>query len=401
MAEAGGGFVVRVDDGGEPLGYLAVDATVGGRAHGGLRLRTGLQADEIRLLARTMTYKYGFLGLPLGGAKAGVVGDPEAEPAARRARLERFGRALAPLLRARVYVPAPDMGTDNLDIRRVLAAAGVRVHARQLRVSESGRFTARSVLACARAAAAQLGWELSGRTAAIEGLGKVGAALAGLLAAAGVRVVAVSTARGARHDPDGLDVPALSALAASEGSRAIELHPGGRRIEAPRLLEVEADLLFPCAGHHTLTVANAGGVRAGLICPGANAPLTAEAEAALEARGVLIVPDFVANCGGVLGTVMAYAGLSEQAFERALEGQVAPRLAALLVQARARGLPPRRLAAEQAERRFAQLRTEAERRSPARRLVEFGLSLHRRGLAPAALVRPFARRAIRRSLSEW
>ena len=390
-----------VEDETGALGYLAVDSTVGGRAHGGLRLRPGLDADEIRLLARVMTYKYGFLGLPLGGAKAGVVGDPEAEPAARRARLERFGRALGPLLRARVYVPAPDMGTDNQDIRRLLAAAGVRVHARQLRVSESGRFTARSVLACAEVAAAHLGLSLRGQTAAIEGLGKVGAALAGLLSRAGVRVVAVSTARGAVHDPAGLDVQALQALAAAEGSRSVERYPGGRQIEPPRLLEVETDLLFPCAAHHTLTAGNAGRVQARLICPGANAPLTAEAEAALEGRGVLIIPDFVANCGGVLGTVMAYAGLPEQAFDQALEGLIAPRLARLLDESRRQGVPLRRLAVAQAERRFTALRASAGRRSPGRRLVDIGLALHRRGLVPAACVRPFARVSIRRALSAW
>lgn len=136
---AGAQLACTVIRDGSPVGFLAVDSTVAGRACGGLRLAPGVDEAEVRVLARSMTLTYGFLGLPQGGAKAGVRGDPEAPEEERRALLRAFGRAIAPLLRARLYTPGPDMGTTNEDIRQMLAAAGARPRRRELRGDALGR----------------------------------------------------------------------------------------------------------------------------------------------------------------------------------------------------------------------------------------------------------------------
>src|SRR5581483_6681684 len=201
--------ILPVENGRERLGWVAIDSTVCGRARGGLRLVADLESDEVSDAARCMTLKYGLLGLPQGGAKAGVRGDPDAPRAERRARLLEFGRAIEPLLRARSYVPDADLGTDASDIRWMAESLGLRVGAREWRASHSGVWTAHSVLAAMRAGLRRSGRELRGATVAIEGFGAVGSALAGLAHAAGARVVAVSTSRGALFDARGLDVPSL------------------------------------------------------------------------------------------------------------------------------------------------------------------------------------------------
>jgi glutamate dehydrogenase (NAD(P)+) len=131
----------------EVLGYPGVDSFVNGRSHGGVRMRQDVTPEEIGLLARTMTKKYGFLGLPLGVAKAGVFGDSEATLEERRARMARFGRAIGELLRKELFVPAADMGTDLEDTRHMLREAGVRIQKRRLPAVSSGYFTAHSVFA--------------------------------------------------------------------------------------------------------------------------------------------------------------------------------------------------------------------------------------------------------------
>ncbi|MGH7542895.1 MAG: Glu/Leu/Phe/Val dehydrogenase dimerization domain-containing protein, partial [Gemmatimonadota bacterium] len=214
-----------VRDGDQVLGFVAIDTTVRGRALGGLRLAPDVTAEEVAGLARAMTLKYGLAGLPQGGAKAGVLGDPDAPVPERRDRLETFARAIAPLLKDRVYQPDTDMGTHAEDIHAMLGAVGVRVGRRALRNDQSGYYTALTVLAGARAALSRRGLRLESATAAIEGFGSVGGSLAMLLDRTGARVVAISTSRGALHCPGGLDVGRLQELAAQHGSRVVLEYP--------------------------------------------------------------------------------------------------------------------------------------------------------------------------------
>lgn len=240
---------------------------------------------------------------------------------------------------------------------------------------------------------------LAGSEAAIEGFGKVGRALALLLAQAGARVVAVSTCRGALFAPDGLDVPRLARLAAAEGSWVAERADLGRRQAREALLELPAALLFPCARHHSIHAGNAAQVQARIVCPGANNPLTPEAEALLEARGVLCVPDFVANAGGVLGGTMEYASVSAQRIREFTERHFRPRVVRVLAEAAVRGVSPREVAEEEARRRFAQVARRAARPTPATRAFGLALEAYRRGWVPGALVARLSLPFFERSLA--
>lgn len=358
----------------------------------------GVGCEELSLLARDMTLKYGFLGLPQGGAKGGVPFDPDAPVEQRRQRLADFAKAIAPLLRARVYVPMSDMGTNNQDIRHMLRVARVPLLRRELRGNRSGYYTARGVLAAARAAAAHIGQDWSGSRAAIEGFGKVGSSLARMLDEQGVHVVGVSTSRGALYHPGGLPVPRLLEASALGGSAFVESFPGAMRLPLSQLLELPCDFLFPCARHHSISLDNAPRINARVVAPGANSPCTSEAEDQLSRRGVLVVPDFAANCGGVLGGTMEFAGVPVPAIDAFLEGRLGRRIAGLLVAAERRQVSLREFAVSQALEGFQQVRSRQENPAWSQSVFRAGLGLHRRGWIPEALVGRLAMRYFDRLL---
>lgn len=394
-AEADGPqLIVRAHDGDELLGYVVVDTTADGRSHGGVRMHEGVTVEELRLLARAMTLKYGYLGLDFGGAKAGVLGNPEAPAEARRARLASFGKAVAPLLAAELFVPAADMGTTLTDVRVMLDAARVKLGRRRLPDISTGEYTAHSVFAAAEVLARHHGRSLATMTVAIQGFGKVGARLARLLSEAGSRIVAVSTSRGGLYAPDGLDVEALVDQVATHGSDVVRSFPDGERIELEQLLALDVQMIFPCAQHHAITAANVDRLRARLLCPAANAPWPVAVEKRFETLGIGYLPEFATNGGGVLGAVMAYAGFSHRervAFVRQVFGQNAR---CVLERAAVEGVSVREVAERLVDLRRAA--TAGDSRSPRRSLSRLGLALHRRGLLPTRLVRACARPYLRR-----
>ncbi len=388
-----------VDADGSTLGYVAVDSLVQGRACGGLRLLPRLEAADMLALAAAMTLKFGLLGLPQGGAKAGVIGDPEAAPALRQARLAAFARAIAPLLADHRYVPCSDMGTSGADIRAMLAAVGLPPPRRALRGTNSGVFTAASVAAAASAVAvASRPGGLVGLTAAVEGFGSVGANLAAMLVQAGVRVVAVSTSRGALYDVAGLDVLALRELAARLGSAVVDQYEQAQRLDRAELLTLPVDLLCPCGQGKSITVDNADAIQAKLICPGANLAVDQASEARLIGRGVLCVPDFVANSGGVLGGTMEFAGLGRDYTVDIIHRYTRQAVELLLERARREEILPSQLAANLARARHRQLAGQLANPTPSGRLAALGLAGYRAGLVPAFAIRPLTRRYFRRRL---
>ncbi len=375
-----------VTRGSEITGYLVIDSTVGGHSCGGLRMLPDIDREEMSGLARAMTLKYGFLGLPQGGAKAGVCGDPASPRSVRWRQLKDFAGAIAPLLRNRTYVPGNDMGTDNGDIRYMLRSIDFPIKKRELRGTRSGYYTARTVLAGAKQAAAHLGMSLEGCTAAIEGFGKVGSALGELLEAVGARLVAISTSKGAIYDPLGLDVKQLIQLSGKDGSRVVETYRGAEVLPRAALLELQVDLLCPCARHNSLRVDNGERVKARIICPGANNPLTPEAERALYERGVLCMPDFVTNCGGVLGGTMEFASVGKSQIEAFIDQQVGDRISRILREAEQRKVSPRTVAEAMAVRRFEEVQKRAAHPTAGSRVFALALECYRRGLIPGPLV---------------
>jgi len=287
---------------------VVVDNTALGPAIGGVRVSPRVTTDEVWRLARTMTLKNSLAGLPHGGAKAGIMADPAGIDKERSFRV--FARMIRDLAD---YIPGPDMGCDEMAMAwihdEISRAVGLPEEIGGLPLDKLGA-TGFGQAESAEVAAPLAGMGLKGARVAIQGFGSVGKAAARFLIAKGAILVAVSDSRGGIHDPDGIDLQALAT--AKEESGSVTAYGKGRLIPAEELFGVACDILIPAATPDVIHRGNAGSVTAPLILQGANIPVTAEAEEALHRRGVLIVPDFIANAGGVIMAAMEYAGRSEQ-----------------------------------------------------------------------------------------
>jgi len=386
-----------VTDDGRLLGYVAIDSTVAGRSRGGLRIVSDLSESEMRAAARSMTLKYGILGLPQGGAKAGVIGNAEGSAGERAQLLNAFARAAAPLLEQRRYIPDADLGTTAAEVREMMRSLGTRVGRREWRGHHSGDHTARSCLAAAIAVLARERRTLAGCRVAIEGFGKVGAPLARLLASRGAIVIAISTSRGALHAAAGLDVEHLAARAGREGSDIVERGPG--RLVRGALLELPVDILFPCARYHAVHAGNVERVAAAAIVSGANDPLSPEAEGSLQRRGVTVIPPFLSNCGGVLGGTLEFAGVGLDRVGEIVEQTVGRLVGELLERAERTGEDLGRLAEDEALARHAAVTARAESPTVSGRIVAAGLAAYHRGWLPESVAAYFATRHIMRGLA--
>ena len=400
LDSGGAQLICSVRDGAELTGCLVMDSLVGGRSCGGLRMVPEIDEGEMRRLASNMTLKFGFLGVPRGGAKAAVRGDPEAPREERWARLAQFGQAIAPLLQHHVFSCGADAGTEPADIRHMLEAVGVSAERRWSDIVPPGYYPALTVITGARAAARHLGIDLGGLTAAVEGWGKVGTAMGRFLDEVGTRVVAISTSRGAIYDPQGLDVKRLLELARQHGSRVVELYEGAQHIELDALLELPVDLLSPCAKEDSVHAGNVERIKARMVCSGANNAVTLEADRALFARGVLCLPDFVTNCGNILGSAMEVAWMSTEHTTAFIQRYVGESIRRLLEEAAARHVPPRDVAIPFALRRFQQMRRKAARPTISDHLVGLGVELNRRGLVPGPIVAAVSRRYFERLVAQ-
>ncbi|HEX4902879.1 MAG TPA: Glu/Leu/Phe/Val dehydrogenase [Acidimicrobiales bacterium] len=322
---------VRRDDGSLEVftGWRVHHNTVRGPGKGGIRFHPEVDAQEVTALAAQMTLKTAVCGIPFGGAKGGVRCDPHSLSTAELERLtRRYTVAIAPLLGPDKDVPAPDVNTDGrvmawlLDTLQMtgggvhlpaavtgkpLAVGGTKGHA-------GG--TASGVVVCARAAFRAMGMEVPGRRAAIQGFGKVGGPLAFLLQSAGMRIVAVSDVTGAVLNEGGLDVAALSAhVDATGGVAGFAL---ADPIPADDLLAVPCELLVPAALGGVIDATVAERVQSPLVVEAANGPTLPSADAVLDRRGITVVPDVLANAGGVTASYFEWAQ-ARQGFPWGLE----------------------------------------------------------------------------------
>ena len=305
--------------------------------------------EECLRLARAMTLKNAAAGLPHGGGKSVIVADPHAPEPER----ERLVRAFAAAIRTLVdYVPGPDMGTSERSMAwihdEIGRAVGLPAGLGGVALDEIGATGLGVAVAC-EVAAGSVGLDLEGARVAVQGFGAVGRHVAGFLAARGCRLVAAADLGGTVHDPAGLDV---AALAARKGAgHSVATLPGAETLERDAIVEVDCDILVPAARPDVIHAGNAGGVRARLIVPGANLPATAEAEAALHARGILLVPDLIANAGGVIAAAVEWRGGTEGVAMRTVEERIRSNTGRVLEEARRRGSAPRDAALRLAEDR--------------------------------------------------
>ncbi|MEV4220956.1 Glu/Leu/Phe/Val dehydrogenase [Nonomuraea sp. NPDC049725] len=306
-----------------------------GPAKGGIRFHPGTDIHEVTALAMWMTWKCALVGIPYGGAKGGVAVDPGTLTTRELERLtRRYVNEILPMIGPEKDIPAPDVGTDEQTMAWIMdtysvnagyAVPGV-VTGKPMQLGGSlGRAgaTSRGVQIAALSA---LGHAPEGVTVAVQGFGKVGALAAQYLSDAGCKVVAVSDVTGAVHAPGGLDVAALRAHVAETGQ--VLGYRDADVLGHDELFELDVDILVPAALEGVITEANAARVRARLVVEGANGPTTPEADEILAANGTVVVPDILANAGGVIVSYLEWVQ-NMQAFSWS-EGEVARKLKDLM-----------------------------------------------------------------------
>ena len=304
-------FPVEMDDGTISMfhGYRVQHNVARGPAKGGIRYSLKATLDEVRALAMWMTWKCAVVEIPFGGAKGGVEVDPKQLSLRELENLtRRYTTEISVLIGPESDIPAPDIGTDDQTMAWIMdtysMGKGYSVPAvvtgKPVSIGGSrGRSTATSmgIVHVVECAAAKLGFELEGATVAVQGTGNVGMGAIENLANRGARIVAASNSRGGAYDASGLD-PIRVRAAVKEGVPLSEL-PGVDAISNEELLAADVDILVPAAMEGQITGRNAVDVRARLIAEGANGPVTPVAEEILLDAGTFIIPDILANAGGV------------------------------------------------------------------------------------------------------
>jgi glutamate dehydrogenase (NAD(P)+) len=302
---------IRMEDGSVRVfsGYRVHHDNTLGPSKGGVRYHPGVTLGEVCALAMWMTWKCALVGLPFGGAKGGVRCDPHALTRIELQRLtRRYTAEILPLLGPEIDVPAPDMGTNEQTMAWMMdtysqfkgyAVPGV-VTGKPISIGGSlGRHeaTGRGVVYTVLEAMRHLNVRPEGQRAVIQGFGNVGSGTAKALVESGCRVIAVSDVHGGVVNERGLDIPAALAYDAQHGS--LQGFPGGEPLGNDDLLTLPCDVLVPAALSEQITKDNAGLVRCRILAEGANGPITPDADRILRDRNVFVIPDILANAGGV------------------------------------------------------------------------------------------------------
>jgi len=303
---------LRRDDGHIEVmrGYRVQHNLSRGPAKGGIRYHPSTDIDEVRALAMWMTWKCALIGIPYGGAKGGVTIDPRLYSKTELERVtRRYASEILPIIGPERDIPAPDVGTDEqtmawfmdtYSVNKGYTVTGV-VTGKPLSVGGSlGRAgaTSRGVLFSAFAALKEKGVDPRDVSVAVQGFGKVGGLAAQFLHDAGCKVVAVSDVKGGAYNAMGLN-PAAMLRSVRQGLDSIAGYPGTDEITNEELIELDVDVLVPAALEGVIHDGNADKVNARFVVEGANGPTTPDADAILEGRGVHVVPDILANSGGV------------------------------------------------------------------------------------------------------
>jgi glutamate dehydrogenase (NAD(P)+) len=280
-----------------------------GPAKGGIRYHPDVSLDEVTALAAWMTWKCAVAHIPFGGGKGGIVCDPtRMSKRELEALTRRYVAEIIDLIGPEKDVPAPDVNTDAQVMAWVMDTYSMHVGHTETAVvtgkpvemgGSLGRreATGRGVMIVTREAARHLGIEIRNATVAVQGFGNVGSVSADLLAGVGAKIVAVTDWQGGVYNEAGLDVTALLAYAA--GPKTVAGFPGGEPLAQEDLWGLDVDVLIPAALENQITIDNAPAIRAKIVTEGANGPTTPEAHRHLHERGVLVIPDILANSGGV------------------------------------------------------------------------------------------------------
>lgn len=331
-------------------GIVVIDNTAIGPAIGGIRMTPTVNVDEVFRLARAMTWKNALAGIPHGGGKAGIIADSRAITQREKEILIRqFARAIEPMNQ---YIPGPDMGTDETamawirdEIRRSIGLSQVLGGIPLDQVGATGY----GLAVCGTVAVDYAGFELKGARVSVQGFGNVGRHAANYFSELGATLIVATDLDGTIYDPDGIDIALLSNIMAEKNG--LKSYPRGKFLPRDAFIDLECDIFVPAAQPDVIDEGNADRLACKLILQGANIPITPGAERILHERGILSVPDFVANAGGVIcGSVEYRGGTKKQAFVE-IEEKLRENTKAVLEKSRLERTLPRDAALELAKER--------------------------------------------------
>jgi glutamate dehydrogenase/leucine dehydrogenase len=329
-------------------GTVVIDNVAVGPAIGGVRMAPDVTTEECFGLARAMTLKNAAAGLRHGGGKAVIAADPLMPIEEKELLIRAFARAIADL---HEYIPGPDMGTNEQCMAWVRdeigRAVGLPAVLGGIPLDEIGA-TGYGLAAAIDVAAAHIGMSLPGARVAVQGFGAVGQHVARFLTQRGCILVAAADSGGGIVDPHGLDV---EQLARTNTTGSVAGHPVGEAIDRDAIVGVECDIWIPAARPNVLHAGNVDAVRARIVAQGANLPATPEAEARLHERGILSLPDFIVNAGGVICGAVEYAGGTKSDALRVIDERIRTNTALMLERAAETGVTPRESAMAATRRR--------------------------------------------------
>jgi glutamate dehydrogenase (NAD(P)+) len=318
---------------------VVIDNVACGPAIGGVRMAPDVSIEECFRLARAMTMKNAAAGLAHGGGKSVIFADPRGRERDKERSIRAFARAIRDLAE---YIPGPDMGTDERCMAwikdEIGRAVGLPPEIGGIPLDELGA-TGFGLSVAADVAKDFCGLELKEARLAIQGFGAVGKNAAHFLAERGVTLVAASDTTGTLADAAGIDVAQLIAHKNSGGS--VSEFSKGQKLARDAIIDTDCDIWIPAARPDVLDASNAGRIKAKLVVEGANIPATPEAEASLQERGVLVVPDFIANAGGVICAAVEYHGGVQSLAFTTIEERIRANTRVVLSDAAKTGATPR------------------------------------------------------------
>ncbi|NNK77281.1 MAG: Glu/Leu/Phe/Val dehydrogenase [Litoreibacter sp.] len=343
--------VVHISDAAAGLrAIVVIDNTAIGPSVGGIRMAPDVTLEECVRLARAMSRKNAAAGLPHGGGKAVIFADPAMRSPEKESLMRAFAQAIAQLTD---FIPGPDMGTNEICMAWVRdeigRAVGLPLVIGGIPLDEIGA-TGHGVAVAAEVAEQFSAVALEGARVAIQGYGAVGRHSAHHLAQKGARIVAVADSKGTAVCADGFDLSRLDALKA-EG-QSVTSYPASEIMDGDAVITAECDILVPAARPDVINTANAAEIKAMLVVEAANIPATKEAEIALRDRGVLVIPDFIANAGGVICASVEYRGGTQSQAMATITEKIRRNTHAVLSQVHENGSLPRDAANALAEARL-------------------------------------------------
>ncbi|MBI4415617.1 MAG: Glu/Leu/Phe/Val dehydrogenase [Euryarchaeota archaeon] len=334
-------FPVRMDDGNLKVftGYRVQYNDALGPFKGGIRYHWNVSLDEVRALACWMTWKCAVMGLPFGGAKGGVICNPKEMSRGELERMtRRYASEISVIIGPEKDIPAPDVYTDAQTMAWIMDTISMSVGyavpevvtGKPVGIGGSlGReeATSRGLMYATREAAKRTKMNLKGASVGVQGFGNVGYNYARLMHdEIGAKIVAVSDSRGGIYNPDGLDP--MKVLAFKEKTGSVQGFPGSKKVTNEELLELDVDVLAPCALENVITSENAARIKAKIVAEGANGPTTPEADDIMYERGLVVLPDILANGGGVTVSYFEWVQNMQEFFwtkrevDEKLEGQM-------------------------------------------------------------------------------